>query len=69
LGGEAAALEEALEAALVVLGIMVLLDFIFSVSGYFLLLVFLAVKKLEKLSSICQIGQMGHGICVINVAF
>jgi hypothetical protein len=41
LGGEAAALEEALEAALVVLGIMVLLDFIFSISGYFWLLVFL----------------------------
>jgi hypothetical protein len=41
LGGEAAALEEALEAALVVLGILVLLDFIFSVLWYFLLLVFL----------------------------
>jgi hypothetical protein len=40
LGGEAAALEEALEAALVVLGIMVLLDFIFSVSGFFCFLCF-----------------------------
>jgi hypothetical protein len=27
------------------------------------------VKKLERLSSICQIAQMGPGICVINVAF